>query len=259
MSISNLVTDLEKPWLNLQVNSVTCNTSTTDNLIAQNVNTTNIVSNNSEIIDQLVIPVKPSFPPSVEGGLVSVLDELYYANSVGWFQVFGGPMLTGTSNGTLINATTAEISLLPLTYVGSPTVGPNRFKTGATYHMVFAGTFSSQNANTLTLRGKINATTFVTFVIPLGTGVTGQHYEINIDFTIRSAGGPGVGNLALNIEMTYSDTTTTTFRGDRQTYVNNTTFDTTVSNTWDITAQFNTNSANNSMQTQLCYLTKISG
>lgn len=239
MSISNLLTELEKPWLDLNVNSVTCNSS--------------------EIIDQLVIPVKPSLPTAVEGGLVSVLDEFYYANSIGWFQVFGGPMLTGTSNGTLITATTSEVSLMPLTYVGSPTVGPNRFKTGATYHMVFAGTFSSQNGNTLTLRGKINATTFTTFVIPLGTGVTGQHYEINIDFTIRNAGGPGVGNLALNMEMTYSDTTTTTFRGDRQTFVNSTTFDTTVSNTWDMTAQFSTNSANNSMQTQMCYLTKISG
>lgn len=239
MSISNLLTELEKPWLDLNVNSVTCNTS--------------------EIIDQFVIPVKPSLPTAVVGGLVSVLDELYYANSVGWHQVYGGPMLTGTSNGTLINATTSEISLLPLTYVGSPTVGPNRFKTGEAYHMVFAGTFSSQNANTLTLRGKINGNTFATHVIPLGTGVTGQHFETEIDFTIRNVGGPGVANLAMNWEFTYSDTTTTNFRGDRLTVVDGANFNTTISNTFELTAQFSTNSANNSMQTQLCYLTKISG
>ena len=250
MSLSNiLVSDTKATFKDISVNSLESDTFLVETGEIQNL----------EVTDELIIPQPIILPTATPGAIASNDDELYFANSTGWHQVWGGPMMSGTSNGILINATTSELSLMPLTYVGSPTIGANKFKRGEVYHSVFAGTFSSKNANTLTLRGKINGATFGTFLIPLGTGVTGQHFEAELDFTIRNVGGPGVANLAMNFEFTYSDSTTVQFRGDRLVIIDSMTFNTTISNTFELTAQFSTNSANNSMQTQLAYLTRISG
>jgi len=164
---------------------------------------------------------------------------------------------TGTSNGIIITATALEASILPLTYLGGLQIFENTYKQGDAYHMILAGLFSSQNGNTLTLRWKLNGITEATQVVSLGTGVVGQHFEIEVDWVIRKIGGAGVADIATNWDFTYSDTTTTQFRGDRNAFINNTTFSTEVSNTLSMTAQFSTNSANNYMMTQMGYITRM--
>lgn len=241
MSISNLFTSSSKPWQNLNVNSLNAD-------------------------NELIIPTLDTLPLPENGKIISLktgltTNELYYSDGINWYKVSNQnantPMYTGTSNGTLITATTAQISLLPLSFVGTLSIPSNMLKKGDAYHFVMAGTFSAQNNDTLTLRGIINGNPYLNQVIPL-TGVSGQHFEIEIDYVIREIGGAGVASIALNWDFTYSDNTTSrNFYGDRLTITNDTTFNTTIINTWDITAQFGTANANNRIQSLLTYMSKI--
>jgi hypothetical protein len=221
----------------------------------------NLIVNSISIDNKILIPIFNILPTIEDGQLISFNNELYYSNGISWNKISNQnantPMYTGTSNGTLITATTAQISLLPLSFVGTLSIPSNIFKKGDAYHFVMAGTFSAQNNDTLTLRGIINGNPYLNQVIPL-TGVSGQHFEIEIDYVIREIGGAGVASIALNWDFTYSDNTTSrNFYGDRLTITNNTTFNTTIINTWNITAQFGTANANNSIQTLLTYMSKI--
>lgn len=240
MSISNLFTDLSKPWQNLNVNG----------LVADN---------------QVVIPKVDVLPLPNKGEIVSLntsptTAELYYSDGISWYQVSkqfnDSSIYSGISDGTLITATTAEMSLLPLTSVGSLTLLANTFKPGDAYHMVIAGNFGSQNANTLTLRWKTNGVTGTSEIIPL-VGTSGEHFEIEIDWVIRKIGGAGVAEIATNWDFTYSDSGAGQFRGDRITSINNTTFDTTINNTLSLTVQFSTNNANNTIQSKMAYLKRM--
>jgi hypothetical protein len=234
--------------------------------IPSDLNINSIIVNDLNVNNNLVIPTLDILPTPENGKIISLktgltTNELYYSDGLNWYKVSNQnantPMYTGTSNGTLITATTAQISLLPLSFVGTLSIPANMFKKGDAYHFVMAGTFGAQNNDTLTLRGIINGNPYLNQVIPL-TGVSGQHFEIEIDYVIREIGGVGVASIALNWDFTYSDNATSrNFYGDRLTITNNTTFNTTIINTWDITAQFNSANANNSIQTLLTYMSKI--
>ena len=89
------------------------------------------------------------------------------------------------------------------------------------------------------------------------TNSSNEFFEIEIDFTIRQIGGTGVADIVANIDFTYSDSGATNWRGSRDVSVNNTTFDTTISNTLDVTCQFSSTSANNSLQTRQATLGQV--
>lgn len=168
-----------------------------------------------------------------------------------------GGLYAGTSDGTLITATTTETSILPLSAVGPGLSIPgNGFSIGDSFHFVCSGDFSSNNGDTATLRIKANGTNLGVIVVQL-TGATNEFYEIEIDFTIRNIGGAGVADIVSNIDFTYSDSGATSWRGSRVVFVNNTTFDTTISNTFEVTCQFSSASANNSLQTRHATLGKV--
>ena len=179
----------------------------------------------------------------------NLTNKTYVDNKIGGFY-------TGISDGNIITSTTAELSILPLTGIGSLTVPANLFKPGQTYHCVLGGNFSSNNSNTITIRFKSNAVTLTSFT-HLMTGTTNEYFEIGIDWVIREVGGAGVADIIANCAFTYSDSGPGQFRGDRIISQNNTTFDTTISNTLEITAQFSTTSSGNSIQTRLMFLKKL--
>lgn len=173
-----------------------------------------------------------------------------------YFNSQNNSIFTGTSNGPIITATALEASILPLTYVGGLQVFQDQFKQGDAFHMILAGLFSSAAGNTLTLRWKINGITQATQVITLVL-TSNEHFEIEVDWVIRQIGGPGVADIATNWDFTYSDSGASQFRGDRYTYINNTTFSTVGANILSMTAQFSTASASNYLMTQMGYIKRM--
>jgi hypothetical protein len=169
-----------------------------------------------------------------------------------------GGLSAGLTDSATLTASTAEQSILPLTFVGNRQVPPNTFQTGDSFSAVLAGSFGSNNGDTLTIRlkGGATATTILsTIVIPLNAS-SGAYFEAEIDFTIRATGVAGVANLASNFDFTYNQSAGGNFQGERLVAVNSTTFDTTILNQLEITAQFSSANAANTITTILSTLTK---
>jgi len=167
----------------------------------------------------------------------------------------GGVYMT-TSNGNIITATAAETSLFTgSTGIGNLTVPANGF-TLSGYHMNTSGDFSSFAADTITIRFKSNGVEISSIVSTL-TGSNNKSFEIEVDFCIRVLGGAGVAQVSTNFDFTYAGSSTTNWRGDREVTVNSTTFSTLVSNTLDVTIQFSSVDAANSIQLLQAILTKV--
>jgi hypothetical protein len=184
-------------------------------------------------------------------------NSIVNVSTINGIQPSGG-IFAGTSPSVVVSATTLEVSILPSTFVGSNQVPANGFKVGDSFHLVLAGDFGSQQGDTVTIRLKGGSPTPVvlaTLVVPLQSS-SGVSFEIEVDFQLRQIGGAGVADICSNFDFTYNGGAGNAFRGERGVFQNNTTFDTTTANVLDVTAQFSSNNANNTIQTQVSKLTK---
>ena len=85
---------------------------------------------------------------------------------------------------------------------------------------------------------------------------TSQHWDLKINFTIRALGVAGVASIASTLLFTFTKDASISFEGENVSIVNNTTFDTTISNTLEITAQWGAADPLNSIYTELFTLHK---
>ena len=160
------------------------------------------------------------------------------------------------TNEALTVTGTVEKSLLQgVTSVGSLTVPANGFEISS-YHLNVSGAFNSANGNTITIHLKANNIILGTVIATL-VSTTSQFFEIETDFSIKKLGGAGVAKIVSNFDFTYSDIGTSGFRGNRAVSINNSTFDTTINNSLDITAFFSTTSVANSIACYSCILNRI--
>ena len=169
-----------------------------------------------------------------------------------------GGLSSSTSNSAILTASTAEQSILGLTFVGGRMASANSFKQGDAYTATLAGNFSSNNGDTLTLRlkgGATGTTVLSSIVVPLNSS-TNKYFELEINFVIRQIGVATTADLAINYDFSYNQNSGGNFQGERLCESNNTNFDTTIDNQLDITAQFSSTSANNSIETILATLGK---
>jgi hypothetical protein len=161
-----------------------------------------------------------------------------------------------TVNSNPITGTISELSLLR-TGVGSLSVPADSFKIGDSFQLNMAGHISARNNDTLTIRVKSNGTTLLaTTGSILMANVTSQHWDLKANFTIRLLGTPTNASIASTILFTFSKNASFTFEGENNSVVNNTTFDTTISNTLDVTAQWSTTNANNNIYSETAILNK---
>ena len=181
--------------------------------------------------------------------------EIYNVSAINGLTPIGGVVMS-TSDAQPISATTTQTSLFAgatLTPLGGLTVPANTF-TISSYHFNMAGNVSTNNGDVLTL-SLYNGGLLASLVVDL-TGSTNEFFELEADFSIRSIGGIGSARISTNFDFTYSDSGATAWRGSRNCTVNTTTFDTTVSNTLDVRAQWSSASAANSIQCRQIILTK---
>ena len=86
---------------------------------------------------------------------------------------------------------------------------------------------------------------------------TNKFFDIVITFTIRAIGARGVAKIATSGQFTYSKDASNAFEGTDFIYINDNTFDTTIDNTLDITAQWANASTSNSIHSEIFTLNKI--
>ena len=161
-----------------------------------------------------------------------------------------------TGNSTTITATTTEGTLIG-SGVGSLTVSANSFQVGDSFKGVIIGHLSCVGTATLHIRIKT-----ASGILLVDTGAmtmnatTNKHWKLDFDFTVRQIGAVTVASIASGGLFAYTKNSGLNFEGVNFSIVNNTTFDTTVSNTLDITAQWNTNNAGNSIYSDYFVLNK---
>jgi len=161
------------------------------------------------------------------------------------------------ADGPVVTNTTTESTLVG-TGVGSLSVPANSFQVGDSFSVTIGGHISAKNNNTLRIRVRRNGTTILgdTGIIIM-PGITDKRWEMEITFTIRAIGPAGVASITSAGQFTYSKNASNAFEGSDFSVVNNTTFDTTILNTLNITAEWGQADPLDSIYTEHLVLTKI--
>lgn len=167
-------------------------------------------------------------------------------------------LFTQTANSTTIVNTNSELSLIG-TGLGSLSIPANGFNIGDSFRASLMGHISCLGSATLRVRVKTwNGDSYGiladTGIIDLDP-VTEQHWNLDIDFTIRAIGSFEDGSIVSGGSFYYNKGNGNI---DLRNFVteNNTTFDTESNNEIVITAQFNNASTSNSIYSNLFTLTK---
>ena len=205
------------------------------------------------------ISINPTTKTDHFGELDMIGNPITNCTSINGLTPVGG-LFSGTSDSLNVAATTAEISILPLTFVGVGFgVPPNGFSVGDCFLLNLSGPFNSNNNDTLSIRlkgGPTSTTLLSTLVVPLNAS-SASVFQLTVFFQIRAIGGAGVADIISDADLTYNQSGAGgSFVGEQSLSQNNTTFDTTGANILDVTAQFSSNSANNDMTTRVSKLQK---
>jgi hypothetical protein len=163
-----------------------------------------------------------------------------------------------TANSTIITATTTESTLIG-TGVGTLSVPANGFFVGASFRGDFGGVLNTANNQTIRIRVKTAAGVIFldSGVQNISGSVSNGIWTLTINFTIRQIGGVNVASIVSSGRFTYAKTVNGTVEGFGLNTINSTTFDTTILNTLEVTAQFGSNNAGNSMYSDIFVLNKI--
>ena len=166
--------------------------------------------------------------------------------------VYGLFAQTGSS--TPVSGTTVETSIIG-SGTGTLSVPINGFRVGDSFNAKLNGHISCVGSAEIQIRVKTNSVLLGdTGVIALDTS-TNKHWQLDLNFTIRSIGS--VGSIVSYGSFGYIKNSGLNFEGANFVTVNNTTFDTTILNTLEITAEWNTNNSGNSIYSDIFVLNKI--
>ena len=190
---------------------------------------------------------------TVQGGITkyTTLDSIIYGpgSSYGLF--------AQTANSTIITNTTSELSLIN-GGAGTLSVPANGFRVGDSFRGMFGGVINANNNQTIRIRVKAGSIVLLDSGLQnLGSSVVDDVWSLNIDFTIRQIGTTGVASIVSLGSFHYTKTNNASVQGFGFNVVNNTTFNTTISNTLDVTAQWGAASTGNNIYSDIFVLNKI--
>jgi hypothetical protein len=141
--------------------------------------------------------------------------------------------------------------------VGTLTVPANAFKVGDSFTAKMCGQLSCGNNQILHIRVRSNGVIIIDALQHTLATTTSKFFDLILDFTITKIGAAGIGELFANGVFTYNKNASNAIEGVNFGLVSNTVFNTTVSNTLTITAEWITNNAANSIRSQNFTLTKV--
>jgi hypothetical protein len=87
--------------------------------------------------------------------------------------------------------------------------------------------------------------------------VTNSNFSFDVSFTIRATGGTGNASIVSSGFFTFIGNASSDYSAAGFTTINNTTFDTTTTNTLDITAQFDSTNIANFIYSDYFVLNKV--
>lgn len=164
-------------------------------------------------------------------------------------------LFTQTADSTPITGTDVESSLIN-GGIGTLSVPANGFQIGDSFKAIMAGILNSSNNQTIRIKVKSGSVILLDSGLQSISNITNDVFSLNIDFTIRALGASGVASIVSLGVFHYTKTVNGAIEGFSFNTVNNTTFDTTISNTLDITAQWGSTDAGNSIYSDIFTLNK---
>ena len=160
-----------------------------------------------------------------------------------------------TGSSIPVTNTLVETSLLD-GGVGTLTVPANGFQKGDAYKLSMTGHISSKNNDTLEIRIKANNILLAdTGVITMPT-TTNKDFSLDINFSIFNTGSAGVASIASGGKFLFSKDASNAFEGINFSIINSSSFNTTISNTLTITAQWGAADPLNSIFSEIVTLNK---
>jgi hypothetical protein len=154
--------------------------------------------------------------------------------------------VTGTAFGNLIDGG-----------VGSLTVPANAFQVGDSFIAYLSGKISSVNNATLEIHCNTDGITLADTSPMTLFATTSKNWELYINFTIRSIGAAGIASIATSGRFSYNKNSGNTPESIGFYNLNNTTFNTTISNTLAVTARWDSVNPTNSIYTDMFNLYRI--
>jgi len=174
--------------------------------------------------------------------------------------VFPAPLVYGlfaqTANSTPVTGTTVETTLIN-GGVGTLTVGANQFSVGDSFRGDFGGVVNAANNQTIRIRIKAGSVVLVDSGAQTINNITNDVWSLSVNFTVRQLGAAGVASIVTLGHFNYAKTANAVVEGFSFNAINNTTFDTTISNTLDVTVEWGSNNAGNSIYSDIFVLNKI--
>jgi hypothetical protein len=179
----------------------------------------------------------------------TTLDSITYAPGSNY------GLFAQTANSIPITATTVESTLIN-GGVGTLSVPANGFNIGDSFRAIFGGVLNAANNQTIRIRVKSGAVIFLDSGPQSITNITNDIFSLNVDFTIRTLGTAGVASIISLGTFHFTKTSNAATQGFASNTINNTTFDTTIPNTLDVTVQWGSNNAGNSIYSDIFILNK---
>ncbi len=165
-------------------------------------------------------------------------------------------LFSQTGNSVTISGTTSELSVID-GGVGTLSVPANGFRVGDSFRADFGGLLSAKNGDDIRIKVKTGSVILADSGLQNMTTSVDDVWQLSINFTIRSLGVAGVASIvALGVFHTTKQSNGSQ-GGFAFNTVNSTTFDTTVSNTIEVTAQFSSSDPANKIYSDIFVLNKI--
>jgi hypothetical protein len=242
LDLSSLDGNIVYPWI-----------SSTENTIHMSVTISKVEDASFYINNkQLILDLTNEAGETLE---FLIKSQTFNISSINGLTPVGG-LYSGLSDSQEIKNTTDELSLLPLTGVGSLSVPANGFSTGDSFHLLMTGKLNSHNGGQLTIKVKSQDSLFASIVSDLNN-VVDNWFKLDAYFTIRELGEANMAKIVSTVEFTYSDNNPSSLEGSKVVRVEENTFDTTIDNTLQITAQFSQQDTHNSIIAKQVVLRKI--
>lgn len=198
-------------------------------------------------VDKIIAGDLINISPASGTGNVTISVDRTGLHSGGLYaQTAPAMVVTGIAPQTLINGG-----------VGTMTVPANGFQVGDSFIAYFAGKISCVNNAVLEVHVLSDGNALADTGSIVMAATTNKDWEMFINFTVRSIGATGVAEVATSGRFLYNKDSGTQPESIGFFNLNNTTFDTTVSNTLNVTAQWDTGNPINQIQTEMFNLYRI--
>jgi hypothetical protein len=166
-------------------------------------------------------------------------------------QVYG--LFSQTGNSVTVSGTTSETTIIG-NGVGTLSVPANGFSVGDSFQLIIGGVLNNTNDD-ITIRLK-SSSVILAASATFNPAASGDNWFMSVFFTIRAIGGAGVASVSTHGNFQVVKTSNGSVFGEAFYSLNNSNFDTTITNNLDITVEFSSNDPLNYIYSDLFVLNK---